>query len=317
MIGRNPTRRTGVALIFVVLLTSGVMAQIDTLPNFDKLWNFGDPASTGQKFREILPAAEHSGDTDYLAQLLTQIARTESLQSHFTESDSILDNVEKILKPDLAVARTRYLLERGRIRNSDGRPAEAIPYFEEAYTVASGAHAMRYAIDALHMLGIAAATPKEQVDWDLKAIAEVEKNPDQKGWLWALYNNIGESYAKIPDYAKAREYFVKLTDYQKDRQGEADMYTVKDVAKMDRLLGRPEASRMAMQPILDSMLAKGEDDGSIRAELADALVALGRTDEARPHFAKAYELLSAQEWFKQNEPQNLERYARLGGVSIK
>lgn len=306
-----------VALIFVLTLTRTLMAQTDTLPNFDKLWNFGDPASTGQKFREILPAAEHSGDTDYLAQLLTQIARTESLQSHFAESDSILDKAEKLLKPDLAVARARYLLERGRIRNSDNRPAEAMPYFAEAYDVAKSAGAMRYAIDALHMLGIAAATPKEQVDWNLMAIAAVEAHRDQQGWLWALYNNIGESYAKIPNYAKAREYFAKLADYQKERQGEADMYTVKDIAKMDRLLGRPEASRNAMQPILDTLLAKSADDGSIRAELADALEALGQHDEARPHFAKAYELLSGEEWFKQNESQNLERYARLGGVGIK
>jgi tetratricopeptide (TPR) repeat protein len=293
------------------------MAQTDTLPNFDKLWNYVDPASTGAKFRELLPEAERSGNTDYFAQLLTQVARTESLQGHFSESDSILDRAEKVLTPQTPVARARYLLERGRIQNSSGHPDKSIPFFREAYDVAKAAGSMRHAIDALHMLGIAAATPKEQVEWNLKGIAEVAAHPDEKGWLWALYNNIGESYAKIPDYAKAREYFAKLAEYQKERQGEADMYTLKDLAKMDRLSGHPEASRSAMQPILDTLLAQGKDDGYIRAELADALESLGRHQEAHPHFAKAYELLSVDEWFKQNEPQNLERYARLGGVVTK
>jgi tetratricopeptide (TPR) repeat protein len=289
------------------------MAQTDTLPNFDKLWDYGNPASTGAKFREILPAARQAGNADYLAQLMTQIARTESLQGNFDKSDSILDEVKPILTNDLAVARARYLLERGRIKNSAGTPELAVPIFAEAYDVATKAGATRHAIDALHMLGIAATTPKQQIEWNLKAIAEAEAHPDQKGWLWALYNNIGESYAKLADFRNARVYFAKLADYQKARQGEADMYTLKDLAKMDSLMGDPEASRSVMQPILDALLAKGSDDGSIRAELADALYALGRHAEAQLHFAKAYELLSAEDWFTKNEPDNLRRYRELSG----
>lgn len=290
------------------------MAQTDTPPNFDKLWNYGDPAATGAKFREILPEAERSGNTDYIAQLLTQVARTESLLGRFAESDSILDRAEKILTPETPVARARYLLERGRVQNSNGHPEKAMPYFQEAYDVAKRAGSMRHAIDALHMLGIAAAMAKEQIEWNLKGIAEAEANPDQRGWLWALYNNIGESFAKLQDYANARLYFAKLAEYQKERQGEADMYTVKDIAKMDRLMGHPKASRSAMQPILDTLLAKGQDDGSIRAELAEALEMLGRHPEAAPHFRKAYELLSTEDWFKMNEAENLKRYHALGAA---
>lgn len=51
------------------------------LPDFDKLWNFGDPAGTKKKFKEIVPTAKASGNKDYLLQLLTQIARTRVFNS--------------------------------------------------------------------------------------------------------------------------------------------------------------------------------------------------------------------------------------------
>src|SRR5438270_383114 len=49
------------------------------MADFDKLWNYGDPAATEQKFLELLPQAEAGNDADYLAQLITQIARTKSV----------------------------------------------------------------------------------------------------------------------------------------------------------------------------------------------------------------------------------------------
>jgi hypothetical protein len=44
-----------------------------SLPKFDKLWNYVDPAGTEKKFREILAEAEDSQDFEYLAQLLNKL----------------------------------------------------------------------------------------------------------------------------------------------------------------------------------------------------------------------------------------------------
>src|SRR5438552_1647807 len=47
----------------------------DRLPDFTKLWDFANPAETECRFRAIVPRAKLSHDAEYLAQLLTQIAR--------------------------------------------------------------------------------------------------------------------------------------------------------------------------------------------------------------------------------------------------
>ena len=52
-------------------------------PDFDTLWDYGKPAETAEKFRGRLEAARDGGDADYLAQLLSQLARTEGLQQRF------------------------------------------------------------------------------------------------------------------------------------------------------------------------------------------------------------------------------------------
>jgi hypothetical protein len=90
----------------------------ERLPDFDALWDYGDPAATEVKFREVLPMAKASGDASYHAQLLTQIARTQGLQMKFDHAHSTLDMVEGMLADDMTVARIRYLLERGRVYNS-------------------------------------------------------------------------------------------------------------------------------------------------------------------------------------------------------
>ena len=280
------------------------MQQTDTsaqaLPDFTKLWNFSKPDETERKFREILPRAEMAHDSSYLAQLLTQIARTEGLQGKFTEAHATLDRVEKMLTPDLKLARVRYLLERGRAFNSSDHQDRALPLFADAYKLAESIQENGLAIDAVHMIGIAESDPKKQIEWNLKGIAMAENDPKWGGWVRALYNNIGESYLKVKDYAHAYLYFHKLSEYQRVKDGEADMYTVKDEAKALRLDGHPEKSLALLQPILVKMIAEKNDDGYIREELAEALFATGKNEEAKPHFAKAYELFLHDEWYIKN-----------------
>src|SRR3954470_22224789 len=96
------------------------------MEDFDKLWDYQHPDQTEQKFREILPRAEQANDPSYLAQLLTQIARAQGLQKKFQDAHATLHRVEKMLTPDLKLARVRYWLELGRIYNSSGDPLRAM-----------------------------------------------------------------------------------------------------------------------------------------------------------------------------------------------
>lgn len=297
-------------LLVLVPLTS--MAQTETaLPNFDKLWNYGDPAATETKFRELLPQAVAAGDPSYHLQLMTQIARTHSLRNNFDEAHKLLDEVEKQLTPNLKLARVRYLLERGRTFNSAGEPGDAEPLFIEAYELAESIGEMRHAIDAVHMVAIVQSDAEKQVEWNLKGIALADKNPEQKGWLNALYNNIGESYLKLEDYPNAHKYFYKLSEFQKARNGEADMYTMKDLAKSLRLAGSAQHALMMMHEVLEKLTAKGTDDGWIREELAEDYRALGNLSGAKPHFVKAYELLSKDEYCLKYEKEKLEHLKEM------
>lgn len=82
------------------------------LPDFDSLWDYNHPADTERKFRELLTLAETSADKSYYLQLLTQLARTLSLQRKFDEANEVLNKVEPMLIDDLKLPKIRYLLER-------------------------------------------------------------------------------------------------------------------------------------------------------------------------------------------------------------
>src|SRR5205809_4269353 len=60
----------------IIAIFKGIGGILPAMADFDKLWDYQDPAGTEKKFRELLPAAEAAGDASYVAELLTQIART-------------------------------------------------------------------------------------------------------------------------------------------------------------------------------------------------------------------------------------------------
>jgi len=82
-----------------------------------------------------------------------------------------------------------------------------------------------------------------------------------------------------------------------------------------RSLGRVEEALTLQQELLREFEALGEQDGYVYEELAECLAALGRDDEARPYFARAYEALSRDPWLADSEPARLERLRTLGAVS--
>ncbi len=287
------------------------------LPDFNKLWNFGNPKETEEKFRELLPQAEALKNETYKAELLTQIARTQGLQRNFEAAHETLNGVEEWLQNHTGEHRikVRYLLERGRAFNSSQQQAKAIPLFKEAWQLAESVGEDYYAVDALHMVAYAEmARPQEKLKWEEMAVALAEKSEDKRAklWLGSLYNNMGWSYHDKKEYEKALEMFEKALEWQKEHGNERSIGIAKwCIAKTYRSLGRVEEALKLQQKALQE--AEGVDSsGYIWEEIAECFWTLKDTDKARPFFKLAYEKLSKDPWMMANEKARMERMKELG-----
>lgn len=288
------------------------------LPNFDTLWDYSRPAETEGRFRALLPTAEAAGDVSSLAQLLTQIARAEGLQRRFEAAHQTLDRAEALLETAPAVARVRYLLERGRVLNSSGKASDSVAYFEAALEAATAAGEENFAVDAAHMLGIV-CPPEAALQWNERAmaLAEAAADPKAKRWLGPLYNNTGWTYYDRGEYPAALQTLQKaLAWYQQYGRPPQVRIARYSVGKALRALGQIERALAIQTELRSETEGLGEPDGYVEEEAGECLLALERPAEAGPHFARAYALLSEDAWLQANEPQRLERLRNLGGVTL-
>lgn len=283
------------------------------LPEIGKLWNFDDPAATERKFREVLPLARKAGDAAYLAELLTQIARTQALQLQFDAADRTLDEAEGLLTTSSVRARVLALLERGRVRTSSKRKDEAKPLFRQALDAAQQARLDGLAVDAAHMLAIAESGPAI-LEWNLKALelAERSSDPKARAWLGTLYNNIGWTYHGDGKFDLALPLFEKaLAFHLEKKSGDGARVAHWCVARCLRSLGRVGEALAIQQSLRSEWEGLGKPDGYVYEELGECLWIMGRKDDARPWFGKAHALLAKDAWLQRDEAPRLARMERL------
>jgi tetratricopeptide (TPR) repeat protein len=297
-----------------LLMAAAVFAGED-LPDPDKLWDYGKPAETEKRFREVLPRAEAAGDRDYALELRTQIARALGLQGRFDEALAELDAVEKALGPgdSLPVVRVRCLLERGRVLNSAKQPGKARPFFEKAWELGVERKIDRYAVDAAHMMALV-APPDEKDAWNRKAMDLAEKSADEgaKRWLGSLYNNMGWDAHDRGDFAAALELHEKGLAWHEARDPKSAGTRIAkwSVARQLRALGRTEDALARQRTLLDEYAALGEEDGFVYEEIGECLVALGKGAEAKSWFRKALPKLEAIDWVREDKAR-LDRLRKL------
>jgi tetratricopeptide (TPR) repeat protein len=310
--------RTLFALLSLSIATSmPLAADRDFSERLDALWDFDAPAISEARFRAEL--ARHPMSSREARETTTQVARALALQRKFAEADAALD----MLAPDLdkapARVRVRYLLERGRIRNSSGEPAAGVPLFKDAAYAAlkdtlSGADF--YRVDALHMLGIA-TPPDEQLDWNLRALAAADASTDvrARGWPGSLLNNIGWSYHDRGDYASALDYWQKGLAAREaagdKRRARIAKWTV---ARGLRSLNRLDEAEKIQQALVVENETAGTPDGFVYEELAEIALARNDAATAKPWAAKAYNQLKSDVWLAANEKARLARLAEIGGI---
>src|SRR5690349_17688458 len=133
MTAMRVSRVAALAVILLFQLSPSSMTQAaerDFSETLDQSWNFEAPSISESRFRAQL--ASYGTGSREAREITTQIARSLGLQRRFAEADATLDALLPQLDKAPARVRVRYLLERGRVLNSSGKPAEAVPLFEQA-----------------------------------------------------------------------------------------------------------------------------------------------------------------------------------------
>ena len=280
------------------------------MTDFDSLWNYGDPAATEAAFRALLPEARARWGAARLAELLSQIARTHSLRAQFAPAHALLDEAEAMLGEGMGVARARVLMERGRCYNSAGEPAHATPVFEAALAAARSAGADYHAVDAAHMLGIA-APPEAAMAWNQRAMemAEASADPRARGWLGPLYNNLAWTFFGMDRFGEALALQEKSRAFRAERGQRVPTRIAEwGIARTMRAMGR-DAEALAGPRALLASAPEGAPRGYVYEELGE--LALSAGEGAADWFGKAHAILSKDTWLARNESDRLARLLRL------
>jgi tetratricopeptide (TPR) repeat protein len=274
----------------------------------DELWDFDDPVASESRFRVAAGDASTDRPRDIL---MTQVARALGLQGRHAEGMAILDATAT--DGDLEVeVRTR--LERGRLLNTRGDRDEARPEFDAAFEGATSAGLENLAVDALHMLAIV-APENEQLALNERAIALANAaiDPRARRWLASLYNNTAWTHFDAGNLDEALRLFELALEERlvvnKSRETGIARWAV---ARTLRAQGRTDEALAAQRDLKRFNAEAGIDDPYVEEELGECLLALRRLDEARPHFAKAAEGISADPWMLANEPARIARLQELG-----
>ncbi len=280
----------------------------DIQDSIQATWNFRDPAASEQAFVEMQKELSVDHIDYWLVQ--TQVARTYSLRRQFDSAHAMLDDVQQQLTNHGPALTVRYCLERGRSFNSSGKPQEACPLFEQALQVAQENNLEGLAIDAAHMLGIAAA-PSDRLQWNLKTIAMIESSELQtvKGWLPSLYNNTGWTYFDEQKLDLALAMFDKSLAWHSERNtGEGHRIAIWCVARCLREMGQhKEALEMQLDILARAEAEQADPSGYTHEELAELYDGFGEITKACTHASIAHEALAKDEWFVANEKARLDR----------
>jgi tetratricopeptide (TPR) repeat protein len=264
------------------------------------LWDFDDLDASEQRFRAQL--AEETTDAGR-AEVISQLARVESLRGDYERCDAWLDDAEA-----LGGAEARVLLERGRRIRSSGEPGAGLAEFRRAFELARERGEDVLAVDAAHMIAIV----DDMESWTARG-AEIAASSDDPGvryWLGPLYNNVGWARYEAGDATGALDAFERaLASRERD---DPRPYSVAigryAVGKALRTVGRHDEAAEALEQCVAWAAEAGVEDDYFHEELAEDYAALGKSAEAAEQARRALALIS-----EADEPTRVARLRELAG----
>jgi tetratricopeptide (TPR) repeat protein len=189
------------------------------------LWDFDDLDASRERF--LAQLEEETTDAGR-AEVLTQLARVESLRDEFERCDELLDEAEA-----LGGVTARLLLERGRRERSSGREDAGLTEFQRAFALARTSGEDVLAVDAAHMLALV----DDAEGWTARGIeiAGASDDPGVRYWLGPLYNNIGWTRFEAGDHAGALEALeLALAARERDDPRESALQHARDAVEEAR-----------------------------------------------------------------------------------
>ncbi|MEO8183630.1 MAG: hypothetical protein ABI895_32765 [Deltaproteobacteria bacterium] len=283
-------------------------------------WNFSDPRQSELRFLQLAEQLARQGDRSGQLQALTQVARARGLDGRFAEGHELLDGLAAEIDRQPPVVRVRYLLEQGRLFNSDGAQEQARPLFEQAWEVGRSAQLDALAVDAAHMLAIVQrAAPHRAIEWNETALALARASRERRArlWLGSLLNNQGWSYFDRNEHERALALFQEALDFRLEQDqaqpgaGAATRIAGWCVARALRALGRSEEALARLTELARAWEVAGSSDGYVLEELGECLLAQGKPELAAREFARAHALLVKDAQFVRDNAARLERIAGL------
>lgn len=266
------------------------------------LWDFSNPALSEERFRSALASA--SGDDALILQ--TQIARTYMLRKDFEKARAHLKSIEPNLATAGPEARARYWLELGRSYASHQHPPEsqtpeAKEHARRAYVnavdIAERAQLHGLTIDALHMFVFIDTAPRDQLDWNMQALARITASdqPEAKRWEASIRNNTGEALYELGRYDEALVHFQRAAELrEKESNAQATRDAHWQVARILRVQKRTDEA-LAIQHRLESESATANAQRPYIFEELELLYrAKGEEGRAQAYAARARDLAAAK-----------------------
>lgn len=110
--------------------------QATLLSELDTGWEIQNPVERDAHFQHLVEKGTQRGDTAFVVEAMTQLARSMGMQRRFDEAHASLNQAEGLLSDEMYRPRVRLLLERGRVINSGGSSSDSIAYFKQARALA-------------------------------------------------------------------------------------------------------------------------------------------------------------------------------------
>lgn len=207
------------------------------------------------------------------------MARALGLTNDYSAAIALLDAID-VTAQELHV---RILLERGRVLNSSGSPAEARPLLEAAFATATAGGLEHLAVDALHMVAIVAA-PSEQDALNRRALALAAASSDPRAQRWraSLLNNLGWSAFERSEFAAALGLFEEaLAERIKQVQPDEILIARWCIGRTLRALGRVHDALAVQRSLAAELTAAGKSDQYVDGEIRECLAALSEAPPPR------------------------------------